>query len=80
MKYLIFFLACTACGGGLSDESKTDIKHAAEDSAAAYQRELATSGDAGSPAGALIRGAHCAVQGVIRNEKLPAVDSGVPCQ
>lgn len=76
MKFLAIPLLAilTACGGGLSSESKTDIQHAARDTAAAYEHE-----DAAAPAGALIRAAHCAVQGVIRNEKLDAVDSGITC-
>ena len=75
MKYLSVLLLWAACGGGLSEESKTDIKHAANDTAAAYNHE-----DPATAAGALIKGAHCAVQAVIRNEKLDPVDSGIACQ
>ncbi len=75
MKYAVLFLMCAACGGGLSDESKTDIAHAANDTAAAYKHEDPTTAQ-----GALVKGAHCAVQAVIRNEKLDPIDSGIPCQ
>jgi hypothetical protein len=75
MKYTILLLTCAACGGGLSSESKTDIKNATNDTAAAYQHEDPTTAQ-----GALVRGAHCAMQAVIRNEKLDPIDSGIPCQ
>ena len=73
MKYLLLLLV--GCGAGLSNESKADIKNAANDTAAAYKHE-----DQASPSGALVKAAHCAVQAVIRNEQLEPVDSGIQCQ
>ena len=75
MKYAILLLACAACGGGMTTESKTDVENATKTSAAAYRYM-----DADTPAAALIRASHCANQSVIRNEKLDPVDSGIPCQ
>ena len=62
------------CGGGLSRESQMDVENSTRATALALQH-LAS----GSIEYALTLAAHCADQAVIRNERLPTIDSGLPC-
>jgi len=71
-------LACVtliSCAGGLPAEDISNIENASRTSAAAYNYQ-----DADTPAAALIRASHCAIQAVIRDQKLDTFDSGIPCQ
>jgi hypothetical protein len=69
---LLFF---AGCAGGLPAEDVSNLENASRTTAAAYKYQ-----DADTPAASLIRASHCSVQAVIRNEKLDAFDSGIPCQ
>lgn len=62
-----------ACGGPLSADDQASLKDAARLTGMAY-RYLD-----GGPPRALDRGAHCAVQAVLRRQKLGEVEAGIPC-
>ena len=66
-------LTLVACGAGLTDADKNNLKNAAELTSMAYRYQ-----DAG-PAQALDRGAHCAVRAVLRNNMIDTPDSGIVC-
>lgn len=68
------FAIVAACGGGLSDPDKANLANAARLDGMAYRYE-----DASTPSAALVRGAYCATAAVLRDQKLPAVDAGIPC-
>ena len=62
------------CATGLSAASKTSLVNAARLTEKAYHYQKA-----GSAPAALDRGAHCAIQAVLKAENIGQVDSGVPC-
>jgi hypothetical protein len=68
-------LLVAACGGGLATVDQTDLQNAATLNAKAYAME-----DAATSQAALERAAYCATIAVLRDQKLPIVDAGVPCQ
>lgn len=58
----------------MSPESAKDVENAARATAQAYKHQ-----DAEAPESMLTFSAHCAIQSVIRNEKLPPYDGGISC-
>lgn len=71
---LLALPALVACHGGMAPESVKDVEDATRTSAMADRYR-----DAGDPASDLNVATHCALQAVIRNEKLAPFDSGIPC-
>ena len=62
------------CATGLSATSKASLVDAAHLTEKAYHYQ-----EAGTAPAALDRGAHCAIQAVLKAENIGQVDSGVPC-
>ncbi len=65
--------ALSACGG-LASTTPANVDHATRLTAASYRHQ-----DAGTAGAALIREAYCDLDAISRDEKLPRLDAGIPC-